>query len=93
MKEFKAFEFETYVNIDKDDFLNEIWDSEIRDEAENRGFIIKDDEDYDAENYEEYAKIISEYSAFDLKRFFEEFMKNKRIYDKEKLIEFIENIT
>ncbi|MCH5167880.1 MAG: hypothetical protein J1F35_08380 [Erysipelotrichales bacterium] len=94
LKEFKKLDFETYVDIDTDDALNEMWDSDIKREAENRGFIICEDEfdDIDEDELEDLALAVSKLSHFDTDRFFKEFMKNKRIYNKEELIEFIGNI-
>ena len=94
LKEFKSFEFETYVDLDVDDALNEIWDSDIKNEAESRGFIVREDEfdDIDENEWEDLALAVSKLSHFDIDRFFREFMKNKRIYNKEELFEFIKNI-
>lgn len=94
LKEFKSFEFETYVSVDSDDALNEMWDSDIKNEAESRGFIVREDEfdDIDENEWEDLALAVSKLSHFDIDRFFREFMKNKRIYNKEELFEFIKNI-
>ena len=94
LKEFKSFEFETYVDLNADDALNEMWDSDIKEEAESRGFIVREDEfdDIDENEWEDLALAVSKLSHFDIDRFFREFMKNKRIYNKEELFEFIKNI-
>ena len=94
LKEFKRYDFETYVDIDTDDALNEMWDSDIKREAESRGFIVCEDEfdDIDENEWEELGLAVSKLSHFDIDRFFREFMKNKRIYSKEELIEYIKTI-
>lgn len=94
LKRFKQLDFETYVDVDRNDVLDEMWDSDIKEEAISRGFEIKDydDDDYEEDAYIELAELASKLSAFDTDRFFKEFMKNKRLYDKEQLIEFIQNI-
>ena len=94
LKEFKSFEFETYVDVDTDNALNEMWDSDIKEEAISRGFIVKEDEfdDIDENEWEDLALAVSKLSHFDIDRFFKEFMKNKRLYNKDELIDFLDNV-
>ena len=94
LKEFESFEFDTYVTVDKNDALYEMYDDDIKYEAESRGFIIREDEfdDIDENEWEDLALAVSKLSSYDMDRFFKEFMKNKRFYNKEQLIDFIENI-
>ena len=95
-KELKDHVFYTYVDVDADDALELIDDYDVKSHLEFQGYIVKDS-DYDPdddfyEDWETLAEDVSKLSHFDIERFFKEFMRHKRIYRNEELIEIIKNI-